>query len=79
MGWPQHVVPTGAVPEPKTAKNRLHFDLRPISSLDAEVERLFALGASVADRYETHVVMRDPEGNEFCMEPGMEDPNDWSG
>jgi hypothetical protein len=59
------------VPEPK-AKNRLHFDLRPVGTLDDEVGRLTSLGASVAERFEDHVVMSDPEGNEFCVEPGME-------
>ena len=60
------------VPEIKTAKNRLHFDLRPFGTLDDEVARLTALGASVAARFDEHVVMHDPEGNEFCVEPGME-------
>jgi catechol 2,3-dioxygenase-like lactoylglutathione lyase family enzyme len=73
------------VPEAKVAKNRLHLDLRHTpgresmayaerrSSVDAEVARLTALGASVAytnapegaDYYA--VTMRDPEGNEFCV------------
>ena len=60
------------VPEPKTAKNRLHFDLRPAGTLEDEVRRLTDLGASVTERSEDHVVMRDPEGNEFCIEPGMQ-------
>jgi hypothetical protein len=60
------------VPEPKTAKNRLHFDLRPVGTLEDEVRRLTDLGASVAERSKDHVVMRDPEGNEFCIEPGMQ-------
>jgi len=55
--------------EPKTSKNRLHFDFRP-DDRDAEVERLLALGATHADigqGDETWVVLRDPEGNEFCV------------
>jgi catechol 2,3-dioxygenase-like lactoylglutathione lyase family enzyme len=60
------------VPEPKSAKNRLHFDLRPVGTLEDEVRRLTDLGATVAERSEDHVVMRDPEGNEFCIEPGMQ-------
>jgi len=60
-----------SVPEAKTAKNRLHFDLRPFGTLADEVDRLTELGASVAARSPEHVVMRDPEGNEFCVEPGM--------
>lgn len=56
------------VPEPKTAKNRMHFDLRAETSVSAEVERLVALGASVVTAGEDLTVMRDPEGNEFCVE-----------
>jgi hypothetical protein len=58
------------VPEPKTAKNRMHFDLRAPGALEDEVARLERLGAVVADRYPSHVIMTDPEGNEFCVEPG---------
>ena len=36
----------------------------------AEVRRLAALGASVARQETALTVMRDPEGNEFCVEPG---------
>lgn len=73
------------VPEPKRVKNRLHLDLKhtpgreamPLHErkvrVDAEVERLVGLGASVAyinspegaDYYA--VTLRDPEGNEFCV------------
>jgi len=35
-----------------------------------EVRRLEALGAAVLDRHEGLTVMADPEGNEFCVEPG---------
>ena len=56
------------VPEPKTAKNRMHFDLRAPGSVADEVARLVALGASVLREHESHTVMRDPEGNEFCVE-----------
>ena len=63
------------VPEPRTAKNRLHLDLRPREgSRDEEVARVRALGATeVADRRGQHgpgsgwVVFADPEGNEFCI------------
>jgi hypothetical protein len=58
------------VPEPKTLKNRLHLDLRPVDQAK-EVERLEALGAtrvSVGQTAEaTWVVLADPEGNEFCV------------
>jgi hypothetical protein len=58
------------VPEPKTAKNRMHLDLMSPDP-DAEVARLIELGATrVADMNEygyTWTVMTDPEGNEFCV------------
>ncbi|MEO8293125.1 MAG: VOC family protein [Actinomycetota bacterium] len=71
-GWGGPNMWFNRVPEPKSAKNRLHFDLRPLGTLDDEVRRLTDLGASVAERLEDHVIMRDPEGNEFCVEPGMQ-------
>ena len=65
------------VPEPKSAKNRLHLDLRPSTSMDAEVERLVAAGAAVQERIDEPgsfwTMMRDPEGNEFCVLRGPED------
>jgi hypothetical protein len=56
------------VPEPKQSKNRVHLDLR-ADDLDREVTRLTALGATVlSDQPRADlVVMRDPEGNEFCV------------
>lgn len=56
-------------PEEKVTKNRLHLDFRP-DDRDAEVERLLSLGATRADvgqGEQTWVVLRDPEGNEFCV------------
>lgn len=56
------------VPEGKVVKNRLHLDLRPSQSVDDEVARLEGLGAQVFRVFPgSHVVMRDPEGNEFCV------------
>lgn len=61
------------VPEGKTAKNRLHLDVRVSgpAAIGPEVERLVALGARhVADFCEhgsTWAVLTDPEGNEFCV------------
>jgi Glyoxalase-like domain len=57
-----------AVPESKRAKNRVHLDLR-CEDLDREIDRLVALGATVSAIVEAdrHVVMRDPEDNEFCL------------
>lgn len=60
------------VPEPKSGKNRVHLDLQ-VGAADAaaEVERLVALGATVAwttaDRGPLTTTLRDPEGNEFCV------------
>jgi predicted enzyme related to lactoylglutathione lyase len=59
------------VPEAKQAKNRVHVDLT-TPDPDA-VPRLVALGATVVEEHEvpggSHrwTVMRDPEGNEFCV------------
>jgi hypothetical protein len=60
------------VPEPKTAKNRVHLDLQVgPERAPAEVERLTALGATVAwttsDRGPVTTTLRDPEGNELCV------------
>jgi hypothetical protein len=58
------------VPEGKSAKNRLHLDLRPTTTMQAEVERLEALGAQRAAPFQdikSWTVLYDPEGNEFCV------------
>jgi predicted enzyme related to lactoylglutathione lyase len=60
------------VPEPKTAKNRVHLDLTSTSLDDqaAKVERLVGLGATRVDIGQGDVpwvVLADPEGNEFCV------------
>jgi predicted enzyme related to lactoylglutathione lyase len=58
------------VSDPKTVKNRLHFDLAP-DDQQAEVERILALGARRVDVGQGEavgwVVLADPEGNEFCV------------
>ncbi len=61
------------VPEGKTGKNRVHPDLNVGKEhIDAEVERLTALGARelyrVAEPGAFHTTMADPEGNEFCVQ-----------
>ena len=56
------------VPEPKTAKNRMHFDLRAPGEIRDEVRRLEGLGATTVRDGTELVVMADPEGNEFCVE-----------
>jgi hypothetical protein len=66
-GWGGPNIWFQQVPEPKSAKNRLHFDLRAPGPIADEVRRLEGLGATVL-RDEPIVVMADPEGNEFCVE-----------
>ncbi|WP_029138424.1 VOC family protein [Nakamurella lactea] len=72
------------VPEGKTAKNRVHLDVRSapgtagderMAALEAEAARLVALGATKVRRVEPDggmeagfIVMQDPEGNEFCLD-----------
>ena len=65
------------VPEPKSAKNRLHLDIRvPVrggpeerwAAIRAEAARLVEAGGRVLAEFDGHhVVMADPEGNEFCV------------
>ena len=72
------------VPEGKSAKNRVHLDVRAapglegeerMSALEAEGQRLVAMGATRVRRFEPgeqmsagFLVMADPEGNEFCLD-----------
>lgn len=72
------------VPEGKAVKNRVHLDLRAapglqgdarMAALEAEAERLVTHGATRLSRSEPapplsggHIVMSDPEGNEFCLD-----------
>ena len=72
------------VPEGKVAKNRIHLDVRAapgesgeqrMAALEIECDRLVALGATRLRREEPaapmsagHIVMTDPEGNEFCLD-----------
>ena len=64
-------------PEPKTVQNRMHLDLTSRSLEDQQriVARALELGGRHVDvgqrPEEEHVVLADPEGNEFCViEPG---------
>lgn len=72
------------VPEGKQAKNRVHLDVRAapgldgaerMAALEAEAERLVARGATRRERHDPapplgagHIVMADPEDNEFCLD-----------
>jgi hypothetical protein len=71
------------VPEPKTAKNRVHLDLHVSGPpgtpprerrrrIDAEAARLVAAGATRTAAHDEPdqywVVLQDPEGNEFCLD-----------
>lgn len=71
------------VPEGKTVKNRLHLDVRVAGGrhlppevrtprIRTTVDRLVAAGATVLAEHTLgghldHVVLADPEGNEFCV------------
>ena len=67
-GWGGPNLWFNKVPESKTAKNRLHFDLRAPGPIEHEVERLTLLGATVIQHRKALTVMQDVEGNEFCVE-----------
>ncbi|MFE6814665.1 VOC family protein [Streptomyces sp. NPDC057677] len=69
------------VPEGKVVKNRVHLDVRVatglvgeerLAALEAECTRLVALGAVrerlLYDGHDACIVMRDIEGNEFCLD-----------
>ena len=69
-GWGGPNIWFTRVPEGKTAKNRVHFGLRAPGPMEDEVRRLEGLGATVLRRDDELTAMADPEGNEFCVEPG---------
>lgn len=71
------------VPEGKTAKNRVHLDVRAavglagderMTQLETRAARLVDFGATRLSRTEPgameagFIVMQDPEGNEFCLD-----------
>lgn len=71
------------VPEGKVVKNRVHLDIQAGGGrevpwelrwprVEAKVAELVGAGATVLKQYDAnghgdHVVMQDPEGNEFCV------------
>ncbi|MEO7061422.1 MAG: VOC family protein [Lapillicoccus sp.] len=67
-GWGGPTIWFQRVPEAKTAKNRLHLDIRAPGALADEVARLKGLGAAVLTPGTDLVVMQDPDGNECCVE-----------
>ncbi|GAA3516911.1 VOC family protein [Aeromicrobium panaciterrae] len=70
------------VPEGKTVKNRMHFDLRPTDrTREEEVERVIALGATQLEDFRRPdgsgwILLADPEGNEFCILRGYHEAPD---
>lgn len=46
--------------------NRVHFDVE-VTDRTGEVERLRQAGAETVRVLPTYTVMRDPEGNQFCL------------
>ncbi|MDH6198858.1 putative enzyme related to lactoylglutathione lyase [Mycobacterium frederiksbergense] len=62
------------VPDPTPGKNRVHLDFT-AADMNAEVDRMVALGASETGRHSfgpefNWVVLADPEGNAFCIAGG---------
>ena len=70
------------VPEPKTAKNRVHIDvpcgverhspkLEQLAAIEAKVAELVEAGGTEGESHSEFgavwTVMQDPEGNEFCV------------
>ncbi len=60
------------VPEGKTAKNRVHLDVRvDPERLRTRADELVGHGATIVGHYDEPegrwITLRDPEGNEFCL------------
>jgi hypothetical protein len=62
-GMPFENLVFNPVPEPKTVKNRIHWDVK------GDVTELERAGATVLAERSRWVTMADPEGNEFCVFP----------
>jgi len=72
-GFPWECWVFGWVPEPKTVKNRVHWD---VTLTGPDPEPLIAAGATLLRRPDEDIrwwILADPEGNEFCAFP-PEDP-----
>lgn len=44
----------------------MHLDLR-CGDVESEVEQMLELGAQVLESQPNVIVLKDPEGNEFCV------------
>jgi hypothetical protein len=61
---PQHTVWVNRVAEPKTVKNRIHWDV-----MVTDLQPVIDAGATVLRPRDEEIgwhVLADPEGNEFC-------------
>ena len=66
-GLPFESIDFGPVPEPKTVKNRIHWDIT-----SDDIDGILAKGATVLaepTKATPWHVLADPEGNEFCVFP----------
>ena len=75
LGFPYMFWVFHHVPEPKTVKNRVHWD---VTLVDGSIDGLIAAGATLLRAKDNEIrwsVMADPEGNEFCVfEPAVAQP-----
>ena len=62
-GMPLAAMLFDPVPEPKTVKNRMHWDIY------GDVADLLGRGATLLEEQPRWTVLADPEGNEFCVFP----------
>jgi len=89
MVWPQYGIVTlraegitidfVLVPDKKVTKNRLHLDIA-TSDPEATIERAIEFGATFAEDFaiaENFTVLRDIEGNEFCVMHEMPYEKPW--
>lgn len=70
------------VPEPRTAKSRMHFDISPRTTRDEELARVLSLGATMVEDHRKPdgrgwVWCADPEGNAFCVELSAAEIEAW--
>jgi hypothetical protein len=64
-GMPILTMDFNRVPEPRTVKNRIHWDVSV-----AELQPLLDVGATMVRERDTEIswhILADPEGNEFCV------------